>query len=84
MRLYAHTLSKAVRETNSSQMTKLPKISSKIFEPSKMNLKTGLKTPVCSTWWKGWDDFRTFKWIDSTDCPELMMKQVKQLLKSAS
>jgi len=31
--------------------------------------------------WLPWlDDFRTFKWINSVKYPEIMMKQVKELL----
>ncbi|GAI52914.1 unnamed protein product, partial [marine sediment metagenome] len=31
-------------------------------------------------WLAGWDDFRTLKWVDSVKCPELMLKQVEELL----
>jgi hypothetical protein len=27
-----------------------------------------------------WDDFRTFRWVDSIKCPELIMKQIEELL----
>ena len=73
-------LSKAIEETNSSKVAISPQLTSKIFEPSKMNSKTGVKPPVCSIWRREWDEFRTFKWIESLDCPELIMKQVEQLL----
>jgi len=31
-------------------------------------------------WLPRWDDFRTLKWLDSIKCPELVVKQVKELL----
>jgi len=30
-----------------------------------------------------WEDFRTLKWIDEVKCPELMLKQVEELLATA-
>jgi hypothetical protein len=61
-------------------MANFPQSPPKIFEPTKMNSKTGQKSPVCSIWRRGWDDFRTLKWINAIDCPELMLKQVQELL----
>jgi len=43
-------ISKAVKETNSSKITVSLQISSEKFEPSKMNSKTGVKSPVCPVW----------------------------------
>jgi len=43
--------------SNGSKIAKLSKISLKIFEPVKVNLKTGLKPSVCSAWRRGWGDF---------------------------
>jgi hypothetical protein len=77
-------ISKAVKETNSSKITVSLQISSEKFEPSKMNSKTGVKSPVCPVWRRAWDDFRTLKWIDEIECPELIIKQVKQLLQAHS
>ena len=31
-----------------------------------------------------WDDFRTLKWIDEVKCPELVIKQVEELLQTAT
>ena len=31
-------------------------------------------------WLPWWDDFRTFKWVDSVKYPEVMAKQVRKLL----
>ncbi len=75
-------LSKAIEETNSSKIEISPQISAEKFEPSKMKLKTGVKSPVCSVWRTKWNDFRTLKWIEEIDCPELIIKQVKQLLQA--
>jgi hypothetical protein len=47
-----------------------------------MNSKTGVKSPICSIWRRAWDDFRTLKWIEEIECPELIIKQVKQLLQA--
>ncbi len=78
-------LSKAIKETNSSKTDNFIQSSSKIFELSKIGsnqMKNREIVPVCSTWRRDWDDFRTFKWADSIDNPELMMKQINELLKS--
>lgn len=31
-------------------------------------------------WLAGWDDFRTLRWVDEVKYPELVVKQVKELL----
>jgi hypothetical protein len=75
-------LSKAISETNGSNIEIPCQISTEKFEPLKMNSKTGVKAPVCSVWRRIWNDFRTLKWIEEMDCPELIIKQVKQLLQA--
>ena len=79
-------LSEAIKETNSSKEGNLIDSPAKIFELTEIrsnDAKNRDFLPVCPVWRRGWDDFRTLKWIDSIDCPELMMKQVQELLKSA-
>jgi DNA invertase Pin-like site-specific DNA recombinase len=75
-------ISKAIKETNSSKIEISLQISSEKFEPAKMNSKTGVKSPVCPVWRRAWDDFRTLKWIEEIECPELIIKQVEQLLQA--
>jgi hypothetical protein len=77
-------LSKAISETNSSKIEISPRISTEKFEPAKMNSKTGVKSPICSVWRRIWNDFRTLKWIEEIDYPELIIKQSKQLLQAYS
>jgi DNA invertase Pin-like site-specific DNA recombinase len=75
-------LSKAISETNSSNIEISSQFSAKKFEPLKMNSKTGVKSPVCPVWRRVWNDFRTLKWIEEIDYPEIIIKQVKQLLQA--
>jgi len=79
-------LSKAIKETNSSKEGNLIDSPAKIFELQKIR-SNGVKNrdflPVCPVWRRRWDDFRTLKWVDSIDSPELVMKQVQELLQSA-
>ncbi len=76
-------LSKAIKETNSSKEGNSIDSPAKIFEPAKIGLndvKNRDFLPFCPVWRRRWDDFRTFRWLDSIDSPELMMKQVQKLL----
>jgi hypothetical protein len=77
-------LSKAISETNGSKIEIPPQFQAKKFEPLKMNSKTGVKSPVCSVWRRIWNDFRTLKWIEQLECPEIIIKQVKQLLQAVN
>ena len=79
-------LSKAIKETNSSKEGNSIDSPAKIFELTEIrsnDVKNRDFLPVCPVWRRRWDDFRTFKWVDSIDSPELMMKQVQELLQSA-
>jgi DNA invertase Pin-like site-specific DNA recombinase len=75
-------ISKAVKETNGSKIKISLKISSEKFEPAKMNSKTGVRAPVYPVWRRVWDNFRTLKWIEEIECPELIIKQVEELLQA--
>jgi len=44
---------------------------------------TVLQASKCSTVLPQWDNFRMFKWADSIQCPEIMIKQIKELLQVA-
>ncbi len=77
------TLWEAVEITNSSKVLDLVKSSDKIFEPAnfrKSKTKSRAIDPTFAAMLAGWDDFRTLKWIDSIDYPELMVKQAQKLL----
>jgi len=79
-------LSEAIKETNSSKEGNSIDFPAKIFELTKIrsnDVKNRDFLPVCPVWRRRWDDFRTFKWVDSIDSPELMMKEVQELLQSA-
>jgi site-specific DNA recombinase len=77
------TLSEAVEITNSSKVLDLVKSSDKIFEPAsfrKSKTKSRAIDPTFAGMLAGWDDFRTLKWLDSIEHPELIMEKVQQLL----
>ena len=79
-------LSKAIKETNSSKEGNLIDSPAKIFELTEIrsnDVKNRDFLPVCPVWRRRWDDFRTRKWMDSIDSPELMMKQIQELLQLA-
>ncbi len=59
------------------------KFTNKIFEPQ-FSVKNRGFQPKMSKMLRAWDDFILLKWIDKIDCPELLMMQIKQLLKSFS
>jgi hypothetical protein len=78
-------LSKAIKETNSSKEANSIDSPAKIFELQEIrsnDVKNRDILPVCPVWRRGWDDFRTFKWVDSIVSPELMLKQAQELLQS--
>ncbi len=78
------TLSEAVEITNSSKVLDLVKSSDKIFEPAsfrKSKTKSRAIDPTFATMLAGWDDFRTLKWLDSINHPELIMEKAQQLLR---
>jgi hypothetical protein len=80
-------LSKAIKETNSSKEGNSIDSPAKIFgltEIRSNDAKNRDFLPVCPVWRRGWDDFRTFEWVDSVNSPELMMKQVQKLLQVVS
>jgi DNA invertase Pin-like site-specific DNA recombinase len=53
----------------------------KIFEPQ-FSIQKGPKRAKTDILLRGWDEFRTLKWIDEIDYPELIITQVKQLLQA--
>jgi hypothetical protein len=53
----------------------------KIFEPQ-FSIQKSPKRAKTDILLRGWDEFRTLKWIDVIDCPELIITQVKQLLQA--
>lgn len=57
------------------------KNSEKIFEPQFLIQKSPKRAKIGKMLPK-WNDFRTLKWIKEIDCPELIIKQVKQLLQA--
>ncbi len=76
-------LSDVIKETNGSKVPDFTKSPSEVFELARIGSnkrKNREPVPACSVWRRNWDDFRTMKWIDSINYPELMMKQVQQLL----
>jgi len=54
-------------------------LATKKIEPQFLTQKRA-KSPEIAPLLARWDDFRTFKWIDSVKCPELVLKQTKELL----
>jgi hypothetical protein len=80
-------LSKAIKETNSSKEGNSIDSPAKIFELKEIrsnDVKNRDFLPVCPVWRRRWDDFRTLKWVDSVDSPELVLIQTQKLLKSRS
>lgn len=57
------------------------KFTNKIFEPQ-FSIKNGAFQPKIGKLLEKWDDFRKLKWINSVDCLELMLKQIKEILKN--
>jgi DNA invertase Pin-like site-specific DNA recombinase len=53
----------------------------KIFEPQ-FSIQKSPKRAKTDILLRGWDEFRTLKWIDEIDCPELIITQVMQLLQA--
>jgi DNA invertase Pin-like site-specific DNA recombinase/ssDNA-binding Zn-finger/Zn-ribbon topoisomerase 1 len=51
----------------------------KIFEPE-FSKQGEPKAPKISILLRGWNDFRTLKWVEEIECPELVINQVKELL----
>ncbi len=77
------TLSEAIEITNSSKVLDLAKSSDKIFEPAsfrKSKTKSRAIDPTFAQMLAGWDDFRTLKWLDSIEHPEVVMEKARQLL----
>ncbi len=77
------TLSEAVEITNSSKVLDLVKSSDKIFEQANFRIsktKDRALDPAFADMLARWNDFRTLKWLDSIEHPELMMKKAQQLL----
>ena len=74
----------AVEFTNSSKMRNMAKSCSRNFEPCKKPVNTsknGVSDPEIAQLLRGWDAFRTLRWLTSVESPEWMLYEVENLLK---
>ena len=74
----------AVEFTNSSKVKNLAKSYSRNFEPVKKPVnvsKNGASDPEIAQLLRGWDAFRTLRWLTSVESPEWMLYEVENLLK---
>jgi len=76
-------LHQAVEFTNSSKMKNLAKSCSRNFEPCKKPVNTsknGVSDPEIAQLLRGWDAFRTLRWLTCIESPEWMLSETKSLL----
>ncbi len=74
----------AVEFTNSSKVKNMARSCSRNFEPVKKPVttsKNGASDPEIAQLLRGWDAFRTLRWLTSVDSPEWMLCEVENLLK---
>ncbi len=77
------TLASVVNATNGSKIADLAGLSSSKFEPQKNGLtkpKNGALRSVHPRWLACVERFRTLKWAESVENPELLLEQAKELL----